>query len=744
MPGLAVCVLISLASLIPCGEAQDLLPDRLEAPAKASPGDRGWAIDDIVEVTRISGIAVQKDMVAFILKQPSLAKGEDRYGVYAMPVDGSRPARKLVDAAFISDLQAQPGSAEWTFRGDIGAGVQLYRIGETGTPRPLVVNSRLGRVGGSDGLVVSCCEAPRATGILDYQWAPDGSALWYSALRIRTTEEARAHAEAGVVFDDQTMISPIDMWAEPASPAVELHLFDPATGADRIVAMAPGDRVSAQFAFRREGGDVAWLDGRRIAYRLEAYDAQGRRSLSHWVVGVDGTAAKALAEAEFPQSVGDIPVGEGVLALDGDGTARRLVTRGSDGTILKDHGPVSFTHMGGGRGYWRDPQSGRTILGVRYPDHDGLVLFPATPAGTRLARIGDSLSDCAFAADFKLGVCNRESLERAPELVVVDPATAEVRVLVRPNARYDRIAALMTVRARWTSRLGSENDGYITYPRGYRAGRKYPTLIVTHAGDARNRFADPVFQWQYPVQLFAERGYLVLSVNEARKDRAASAAYGAGKSDVPVAKMQAEWGVKPVASMEAAALALIEQGAADPDRIGIAGYSRGASVTTFALSQSKLFRAGASGDADWFSAGSYWDSAVARGIYDGLFGGSPLDPRYIENYLALSPSARAGHFGGPLLQQFTAATAAGAVELDAALKVANVPAELIFYPGETHVFHKPRHRASAMRLSFDWFDYWLQGERDPDEGKAAQYRRWDNMAAGWRSSRAVGQAGTPQ
>jgi dipeptidyl aminopeptidase/acylaminoacyl peptidase len=540
------------------------------------------------------------------------------------------------------------------------------------------------------------------------------------------------------------MISPIDMWAEPASPAVELHLFDPNTGTDRIVATAPGDRVSAQFAFRREGGDVAWLDGRRIAYRLEAYDAQGRRLLSHWVVGVDGAAAKEVAEADFPQGGATIPTGDGVLALDGEGAARRLVTRGSDGTIRKDHGPVSFTHMGGGRGHWHSPESDRMILGVRYPDRDGLMLFPATSAGTRLARIGDSLSDCAFAADLTLGVCNRESLERAPELVAVDPATARVRVLARPNAHYDRIAPLKTARARWTSRLGSDNDGYITYPRGYRTGRKYPTLIVTHAGDARNRFADPVFQWQYPVQFFAEHGYLVLSVNEARKDRDASRAYGAGKGDVPVAKMQAEWGLKPVASMEAAALALIDQGVADPDRIGIAGYSRGASVTTFALSQSKLFRAGASGDADWFSAGSYWDSAVARGIYDGVFGGSPLDPLYFENYQALSPSARTEHFCGPLLQQFTAATAAGAVELDAALKVANVPAELVFYPGETHVFHKSRHRASAMRLSFDWFDYWLQGRRDTDEGKAAQYWRWDNMAAGWRSSRGSGPTTVPK
>jgi dipeptidyl aminopeptidase/acylaminoacyl peptidase len=286
---------------------------------------------------------------------------------------------------------------------------------------------------------------------------------------------------------------------------------------------------------------------------------------------------------------------------------------------------------------------------------------------------------------------------------------------------------------RWTNRFGAVSDGYVTYPRNYVAGQSYPAIVVTHGGDAQNRFVYHAFQWEFPIQVFAEQGYVVVSVNEPRKDRDAMLAYATGSPKVPVSRMQFEWGHNVVASMEAAVQALIDRGIADPSRLGIAGYSRGAEVTNLVLSQSSVFRAGATGDDAWYSAGSYWNSATTQMIFGALFGGSPLDPLAFPNYLAFSPSARADKYSGALLQQFAAATADRGIELDSALKSAGIPTELVFYRDETHLFHSPRHRAVAMQLSLDWFDYWLLGRVDPDLEKASQYRRWELMAKRWQS-----------
>jgi dipeptidyl aminopeptidase/acylaminoacyl peptidase len=171
-----------------------------------------------------------------------------------------------------------------------------------------------------------------------------------------------------------------------------------------------------------------------------------------------------------------------------------------------------------------------------------------------------------------------------------------------------------------------------------------------------------------------------------------------------VKRVQAAFGLEAVANMEAAAKVWIDRGVADPKRLGIAGYSRGAIVTTLALSQSRLFRAGIAADTNLYNANGYWEGGQIHRIYLNLFGGSPFDPKAIANYRAFSPSLRAARFSGPLLQLFTGYSAPTALQLDRALRDAKVPTELVAYVGETHLFHRPLAQLSAMVRSLGWFD----------------------------------------
>ena len=189
----------------------------------------------------------------------------------------------------------------------------------------------------------------------------------------------------------------------------------------------------------------------------------------------------------------------------------------------------------------------------------------------------------------------------------------------------------------------------------------------------------------------------------------------------------------PTATMEAALLDVIHRGIVDPNEAGIAGYSRGAEVTLYAMTQSKMFRAASVGDgASNINADGYW-SWGGRGApawYTSIYGGSSYDsdPQIRANYNRFSPAFRAKVFAGALLEQCTANQAAYGLERLGLLRQSGIPMELDFYPNESHLFWSPRHIAAAMQRTMDWFDYWLLGKTDSDPSKADQYARWQAMA----------------
>ncbi|WP_340645937.1 prolyl oligopeptidase family serine peptidase, partial [Phenylobacterium sp.] len=577
---------------------------------------------DIIEVTRITSVAISADGArwAFIAKQPSLDLGESRYGLYLGAGDG--PARKVAEGPFIADLQARPGHQGWTVRGAFGDGVQVYELDATGRRTPRVVHHPLVQVGGDVSLAPDASGSAHATGVLAYGWSPDGQALWYVTLRPRSAPARQAWRDHGLTYvDGQT--TPTDFYAEPAAEAVELWVRDVQTGQGRVVAEAPGDRATASLAF--QGGGVAWDGPRRLVFRRPGLSASGAPTQSSWRYELGAPSATALPADAASNLLASVPTAQGRLALTRlEGDRYELSELTAQGTQVSRLGPVSYSGMGGGLGAWKSAH-GQALYGVRLPDRFGLAAYPNP---TPLSQVAESLHPCAFDAALERGVCSRESLTGAPELVEVRAATGDVRVLARPNARYDAITPLHSQPATWTNRFGTTSSGYITYPRGYETNRCYPAIVITHAADARNLFAADTFQWAFPLQVLAERGYVVLSVNETTQDLAASEAYGSASSNLSPARMQRAMGMDAVATMEAAVADVVGRGMVDPARVGIAGYSRGGIVTTLALSQSKVFRAGINADTAFFSAGGFFRGGMVREIYRGLFGGSPWDARY--------------------------------------------------------------------------------------------------------------------
>jgi dipeptidyl aminopeptidase/acylaminoacyl peptidase len=275
------------------------------------------------------------------------------------------------------------------------------------------------------------------------------------------------------------------------------------------------------------------------------------------------------------------------------------------------------------------------------------------------------------------------------------------------------------------------------YPTNYQSGERYPCIVLTHGNDAKRRYFHPILQWAYPVQYWAEHGYFVLEVNEpavANLDAALE------NVEVTTSRLQEELGYKPLKSIEAATQHLIEKGYLDPARIGIVGYSRGAWLARFALSHSKMFVAGSSGDSNLWEIGSYFMYGMrsAAEINDRIYGGPIIDQNAYEEYRKFATTARPGEFSGPLLQQFPAAMAGGAMEMYEFLRYAHVPTELAVFFGETHLLHEPANQIEAMQQNIDWFDYWVRGQQIGGEHRSPQYARWSEMARDWAAAKGRG------
>ncbi|WP_129774476.1 prolyl oligopeptidase family serine peptidase [Peristeroidobacter soli] len=703
-------------------------------------GTRSWTIRDIVETGQITSTTLdeQRRRVAFVFRQSSVERGDTRFSLYVVPADGSSAARKILDTAYMDDVSPRPGTDRWTVRADLGQGVQLYEIDDRGGTRPLIVTERTAPVGGFGGMLQSAHDESRQTGVVSYAWSPDGSALWYAKLRLRSPAEQQAVTNAGVVYNSATMTSLAFGKDMSAMDGTELRLWRPTE--DRLLAHVPASAMDDFLRFSRDS--VAWSsDGKRLQYSDSESTNGGRRDFVRMAIDLASGKVERVPNAAALEALyaSPLPNGQSFVTVRDEANGKRLVHLDVSGKVLKDHGPVDYSRLSSRVGSSWNAAGDRAVLGVTYRDHDGLVLFPNVAANSKWSQRRDHFSNCVFSQNLEYGACVRESLTEPQQLVAVSPSRGEVKTIAKPNAALEEIEPLKSERREWTGKSGGVSDGYVTYPRNFVSGKKYPVMVVTHGGDARNRFAYYGFQAEAPVQVFAESGYVVLSVNDpisnARTRQSRDKFLHTDGGDANVEAMQFYKNVEPLEGIEAAVQWAADAGIVDANQAGIAGYSRGCEVVEYAMSHSKLFKAGANGDAGGWMPSGYWAGGTDNyvGLYQGMFGGSPYDPRAVENYRKHSAVFRVDQFSGAMLQQSAARSSMFGLELHMMLRLAKVPNEFVFFPDESHIFWHPQRRAAAMNRSFDWFNYWLIGKRDASPDKSDQYARWDAMAREWRA-----------
>jgi dipeptidyl aminopeptidase/acylaminoacyl peptidase len=135
---------------------------------------------------------------------------------------------------------------------------------------------------------------------------------------------------------------------------------------------------------------------------------------------------------------------------------------------------------------------------------------------------------------------------------------------------------------RFASRDGTEIESFVVKPTDFEQDHKYPTLLSIHGG--------PVDQYTYGYsfapQYYAAHGYLVVLPNPRGST---------GRGEKFCNAIYRGWGVKDYEDVIAAVDKVIELGYADPNRLGVMGYSYGGFMTNVVITRTDRFKAAISG-----------------------------------------------------------------------------------------------------------------------------------------------------
>ena len=270
----------------------------------------------------------------------------------------------------------------------------------------------------------------------------------------------------------------------------------------------------------------------------------------------------------------------------------------------------------------------------------------------------------------------------------------------RANADMPKMPLGKTEVIRWKSTDGKEIEGLLTYPVGYQAGQKVPLILNIHGGPAG------VFQQTfiggrgtYPLATFAARGFAIL-----RPNPRGSSGYG---TEFRRANLK-DWGGADYQDLMTGVDKVIEMGVADPNRLGVMGWSYGGFMTSWIVTQTKRFKAASAG-APVTNLMSFNGTADIPNFVPDYFGGQSWEN--MEIYQKHSPMFNVKGVTTPTLIQHGDADVRVPIsqgyEFYNALKAQNVPVRMIVLPRQPHGPNEPKMQVAAMQSNLDWFENYL-------------------------------------
>lgn len=558
------------------------------------------------------------------------------------------------------------------------------------------------------------------------RWSPDGSGL---ALLSRRDGKAQIYLADGRKLTNSQRAVESFKWSHDGRQIGYLA-EDPLTGAE-MRRLQSGDDARVGFPAARNTNlyvvsivdgaskllhsghallSFDWSpDGKRIVYAAQA-SPRARHRFHADIYELDLATGKATALVVQPgQDLAPAYSRDGRYiafysqcgSLSFFGDRQVGVVPSGGGKIRYVSEKVGADVFNGAKKFWWSDDGTRLLFGAG--KGTGEYLFsvnPKTGDGERLPYTVSDSSAFSISNDGSRLAYILASAGDPADLAITDLRTGRELQRAQTNPDLTQYAKVKAETVRWRSTDGVDVEGVLRLPFNPVPGKPVPLLVSLHGGPtgaALEKFPVPR---TYPTQLFLNEGYAVFEPNFR-----GSIHYGA-KFRLPLAQHLGQVDMDDVMT---GIDMLVEKGIADPNRLGVMGWSYGGYLTSWLVGHTSRFKAASIGACamDWIS---YYGSSVGEGdgppeVMDEYFGGQPW--LQLDAYYRHSPRPFVKNIKTPSLLLRGERDDDSISELALALEQLQVPMSFVTYPREPHGIGEPVHQKDLLERNLAWFKKWI-------------------------------------
>ena len=665
------------------------------APQHSHAGTRLITIDDYFQIKDVGQPELSPDgqWVAYTVRAKMLKEDKNETSIWMVSTHGG-------DAIPMTAEGVSSGHPRWSPDGRYLA----FASSRNGGKSQVWLLNRLGG------------EAVRLTnitqGVGDFEWAPDSARL---ALVIHDPKPEDAEADANKDADKEKPAKPktpppyvIDrlQFKQDTIGYLDrrrdhLYVFDVASR--KLTQITSGDFDESQPAWSPDGKRIAFTSNRSQP------DPDATRNSDIWVVAADNTDKGAHLT-----QITTNPGSDGQPTWSPDGNSIAYVTMTDVHLFWYATPNLAVSPSSGGAPKILTTSFDRSVRRPRYSADGKYIYFTAEDDGTvNLCRIpagggeitrtiGGRVTVGAFSLGKEGSVAAQiGTTDRPDEIFFMTADAKDPRRLTKTNdALFDQLRLAEVEYVHFKSKDGTNVAGYLYRPVDYTPGKKAPTILNPHGGPVGQYAAS----FYHQAQLFAANGYAVLLPNPR-----GSSGYG----EKFCAAIFADWGGKDYQDDVAMVDYAVAQGVADPDRLGVGGWSYGGISTDFIIAQTSRFKAAISG-AGVALLTSFWGHDHYQRDYVTELG-YPWEHQALWD--KLSPFYRVKGISTPTLfmggDLDSNVPVLGGEQMYQAMKALGRQTELVVYPGEYHGFTVPSHIKDRLERYLAWYAHYVKGESTP-------------------------------
>lgn len=342
----------------------------------------------------------------------------------------------------------------------------------------------------------------------------------------------------------------------------------------------------------------------------------------------------------------------------------------------------------------------------------------------KLYQSRDAIFDCKPLEDDLLCLVEGSIVPR--RIVRIALGRGLQRQIFDANPEFAQLAKGRVRRLQWFTAFGSEAFGDLVLPVRYRPGQRYPLIVVQYVtrGFLRGGTGD-----EYPIQVFANNGFAVLSIERPRSP--AIAPNARSYTDLDKADLAGFLDKRNVLSaIERGVRNLVDAGIVDERRVGITGLSDGASTVQYAGVHSKMFAAAVMSNCCAEPTQLALLGPAAAKLFREV-GWPDLTSEAPSFWSNISWVVNARRIPFPVLLQMADSEYRSGLAAFTALREADVAIEMRVFPNETHFKWQPIHRLSIYTRNLNWFSFWLQNDLLSSNSQSNEIARWDDLKRGY-------------